>query len=332
MRRSRRLHWALVALCGILLLASAGFGLRSYVSLQLMRSAYAVGVPEVSSIRGWMTLRFVATSHRVAEKALIERLALAPETDPETSLRTLADRQGTEPLLYVQRTQVAVAAIAPPPDAAEAKKSENWLGAFGEWVLDAMMVYGYPVLGLTLLLGAIGLPLPAGLLTIVAGALVAQGQMSWGWAGGTAIAASVAGDMVGYRLGQALGGRFLQRWGRWVGYTEARRVQVERQFERHGMLTVILTRTLASYLSSVVNLLAGAGRYRFVRFLMLALVGRLLWSAAYLGLGFLGSNGDLDAATRLLQNLSGMLISLALLAVTIRLMSKSAVGNTGGTI
>jgi membrane protein DedA with SNARE-associated domain len=206
------------------------------------------------------------------------------------------------PLLYVQRTQEAVAAIAPPPDAAGAKKRESWLGAVGDRFLDGLMVYCYPVLGLTLLLGAI------------------------------AVAASVAGDMAGYRLGQALGGRFLQRWGRWIGYTAARRVQVERQFERHGMLTVILSRTLASYLSSVVNLLAGAGRYRFARFLALALVGRLLWSAAYLGLGYFGSNGDLDAATRLLQNLSAMLISLALLAVSIRLTFRSAPADTGNAV
>ena len=331
MRRSRRLHRALVALCGVALLASAGFGLRSYWSLQLMRSAYAVGTPGVSNIRPWMSLRVVATSYRVGEKALIERLGLGPETDPETSLRTLADRQGTAALDYVRRTQEAVAAIAPPPDAAGAKKRESWLGAVGDRFLDGLMVYGYPVLGLTLLLGAIGLPLPAGLLTIVAGSMVAQGQMSWAWAGGIAVAASVAGDMAGYRLGQALGGRFLQRWGRWIGYTAARRIQVERQFERHGMLTVILSRTLASYLSSVVNLLAGAGRYRFARFLALALVGRLLWSAAYLGLGYFGSNGDLDAATRLLQNLSAMLISLALLAVSIRLTFRSAPADTGNT-
>jgi hypothetical protein len=34
---------ASLALCALALLASIGFGLRAYVSLQLMRAAYAVG-------------------------------------------------------------------------------------------------------------------------------------------------------------------------------------------------------------------------------------------------------------------------------------------------
>ena len=192
-----------------------------------------------------------------------------------------------------------------------------------------MLEYGYPVLGLTLVLGAIGLPLPGGLLTIVAGSLAAQGQMSWVWAGGVAITSSVAGDMAGYGLGHALSGHFLQRWGRWIGYTPARRLRVERLFERQGMLTVILSRTLVSHLSSVVNLLAGAIRYRLFPFLALAIVGRLLWSSAYLGLGYFGSNGDLDAAARFLQNLTGLLISLAVFAFSAGMAVRRSTAGAG---
>ena len=104
------------------MIASAGFGLRTYGSLQLLRSAYAVGAPEVSNIRPWMTLRYVSTTYRASEKALIERLALAPDTDPETSLDTLAEREGSSRLQYVQRVQQAVAAIASVPVADPAAK------------------------------------------------------------------------------------------------------------------------------------------------------------------------------------------------------------------
>ncbi len=70
-------------------------------------------------------------------------------------------------------------------------------------------MYSYPVLGLTLLLGAIGLPVPTGLATAVAGSLAARGSLSWAWAAALGVIASVLGDAVGYGLGRVLGRRFL---------------------------------------------------------------------------------------------------------------------------
>jgi membrane protein DedA with SNARE-associated domain len=67
-----------------------------------------------------------------------------------------------------------------------------------------------------------------------------------------------------------------------------------------------------SYLSSVASLLAGISHYRLSKFLAIALVGRLIWTAAYLGLGY-GIGADWEAATGFLTNLSGLVLSLALL-------------------
>jgi membrane protein DedA with SNARE-associated domain len=76
---------------------------------------------------------------------------------------------------------------------------------------------------------------------------------------------------------------------------------------------VLLTRTLVSYLSSVVSLLAGVSRYRLTEFVVLAVIGRLMWTSAYLGLGYV-IGADLEATAGFLTNLSGMLVSLAGLA------------------
>ena len=305
-------RWALIALCVAAALATAGFGFRTYWSLQLMRSAYAVGAPATSNLRGWMTLRYVATTYRTPEAGLIGRPGLAPEIDPNTTLKSLAEREGVSPLQYVQRVQRAVAEAMPGLAADRDNRSTGWLGALGDRFLAALLVYGYPILGLTLLLGAIGVPLPSGMLAAVAGSLAAQGQLSGFWASTVAVTASVAGDMAGYGLGRLPGPQFLQRWGGWIGYTPARQLRVTELFQHHGMLTVLLSRTLVSHLSAVVNLIAGVGRYRPAWFLALAVVGRVLWTSAYLGLGYV-VGGDLDAATRFLQNLTGLLIALAML-------------------
>ncbi|MBA3058789.1 MAG: DedA family protein [Gammaproteobacteria bacterium] len=313
--RLQRPRWqqrALMALCALLLLASIGFGLRTYVSFQLMQSAYAAGLPGVSSLRGWMTLRYVATTYRASETVLIARLGLASATDPDTTLKTIAERNDVAPLDYVQRTQRVVAELAPALAESRESTSTSWLGAFGDQFLAALLLYGYPALGLTLFLGALGVPLPAGLLAAVTGSLAAQGKLDWFWASTLAITASVLGDVVGYGLGRLVSVKFLNRWGHWVGYTLKNQSKVEGMFQRHGVLTLLLSRPLVSYLSSVVNLLAGVIRYQLPAFLILTVMGRLLWTCAYMGLGYV-VGGDLDAATRFLQNLAGLLISSALL-------------------
>jgi membrane protein DedA with SNARE-associated domain len=208
--------------------------------------------------------------------------------------------------------QQAIVDVTPALTAQPVKRAKDWLGGLGDELLSAVLVYGYPALGLILLLGALGLPLPTGLATAVAGSLVAQGQLNGMLAGAVVLLASIAGDMAGYVLGRLLSDEFLKRRGYWVGYTPARRERVERLFDRSGALTILLSRTLISHVSSVVNLLAGISRYRKTEFLAFTALGRIIWSSAYLSLGY-AVGGDLDAATGFLGNLSGLLLTLAIL-------------------
>jgi membrane protein DedA with SNARE-associated domain len=315
--RARRplLHWLILALCLIATLTTAVFGLRSYHSLLLLRSAYAAGTPEVSSIRPWMTLRYVAGTYRVPETILIARLGLSAETEPDTSLRLLAQREERSPFEYAQRVQQAVVEVAPRGSADRSGHGTSWLAAFGDEFLAALLVYGYPILGLTLLLGAIGLPVPTGLSAALAGSLAARGNMSWEWAATMAVTASVLGDAAGYGLGRALSQQFLERHGRWLGYSPARREHVALLFDRWGGLGVLLSRTLVSHLSAVLNVLAGASRYRLSAFLTFTVVGRILWTSAYLGLGY-AVGASLEAAAGFLANLSIFLVSLAVLTAS----------------
>lgn len=76
---------------------------------------------------------------------------------------------------------------------------------------------------------------------------------------------------------------------------------------------MFITRTFMSYLSSIASVLAGMSHYRLAKFLATALVGRLVWTAGYFGLGY-GIGGDWEAATSFLTNLSVLVLLLALLA------------------
>ncbi len=311
-RRWRRA--ALLALVVAAALASALFALRTYQTFALLQSARAAGAPAVSSIRAWMTLRYIVDHYHVPQTALYERLGLPPHVDPAASLKALADERGVSPFRYVQQVQRAVADIA--PEASDVRNKTGWLSTLSDETLAALLAYGYPVLALILLVGAIGLPVPTGLSTAVAGSLISNGSMGWVWSTTIAVAASVLGDAVGYGLGRLLSAHALERHGRWIGYAPARRQRVERLFERLGGVTVFLTRTLVSHLSSVVNLLAGASRYAWGGFLGFTIIGRSVWTSAYLGLGY-AVGADLEAAASFLGNLSFLLISLAVLAVAV---------------
>jgi membrane-associated protein len=246
---------------------------------------------------------------------LLERLGLAPNTDPRTSLRSLAQAAGLPLIEYVQGVQRAIAGIESGVRPDSAGKQSSWLAAIGDAYLAAVLTYGYPALALTIFLGSFGVPVPHGIAVTVAGSLAAQGRIDWAWAGAATVVASILGDIAGYALGRLLDRGVLERRGRWLGYTRERALRIKGLFEQWGAWTVLITRTFVSHLGPAVNLLAGAAGYRWTVFLAMTLLGRLLWTSAYLGLGY-AVGSDPEAATGFLANLSGLLVSLAVLAAS----------------
>ena len=291
-------------------LASILFGLRSYSSFLLLRSAYEAGRPQVSSLRAWMTLDHVAATYRVPMNELIPRLGLPPDTSGNESLKDdCRPTRRRRASISCGRSSARSGQSAPVPESGQSS------GGLTDRILSALLIYGYPALALTLLLGAIGLPLPIGVAAVLAGSLAALGNLRWEWAGLIAVAASFAGDMIAYGIGRAVSDSFLARHGRWIGYSPQRRDSIQALLQTWGGLTVIVSRTLTSSLSSVVSIFAGVSRYRFSHFLGFALFGRLIWTSAYLGLGY-GIGGNIDAASQFLGNLSGLVIALGVLVVS----------------
>jgi membrane protein DedA with SNARE-associated domain len=298
----------LLAVIVLSALASIFFGLRSYSSFLLLRSAYEAGRPQVSSLRAWMTLDHVSATYRVPLTELMARLDLPPDTNRDESLKAIADQRRVPRFDFVRQVQRALGQSTPAPESGQIS------GGLTDRILSALLVYGYPALALTLLLGAIGLPLPIGVAAVLAGSLASLGNLRWEWAAMIIVTASFAGDMIAYGIGRAVSDHFLSRHGRWIGYSPQRRDNIQVLLQKWGGVTVIVSRTLTSSLSSVVSIFAGVSRYRFSHFLVFALVGRLIWTTAYLGLGF-WIGGNIDAASQFLGNLSGLLIAVGVLVV-----------------
>ena len=311
-----RFHWrrpVLLVLFAVAAFAGVIFGLRTYRSFLLLRSAYELGAPDLGSVRPWMTLDYVARTYHVPVTALAKRLGIPSDIDPNTTLRSFARSLGVPPFQYIEQVQQAIFELRPRLGTPGVKDMISAPETLGDKILAALLVYGYPVLGLTLLLGTMGMPFPSALSVVVAGSLIARGQMGWFGSGVVSVSCSVLGDLAGYGLGWVLGREFFERRGHWFGFTAARRARVEMLFRQWGVLTVLLSRSLLSLLSSAVNLLAGASRYWLRVFLLFSILGRTIWTSAYLGLGY-GFGVAIEAAADFPSNLSGLLASLALLA------------------
>lgn len=303
---SKKLRRAAFALSLLFVFPTAFFALRSYGSFRLLRSAYEAGAPKTSSIRAWMTVGYIAGVYHIPAAELRDQLKIPSNSGEDTTLRSAAEQSGVSPYQYVARAQRIVAAQGSNGAAGGASESSGWLGALGDQALSALLVYGYPALGLSVLLGAIGLPLPQGLATIVAGSLASEGRFNWIVAGSITVVASVLGDAVDYGCGVLLGRELLQRYGRWLGFSNERQDRVRSLFDKWGLGMVLVTRTFVSYLSSSASLLAGVSHYRLSKFLGVTVVGRVVWTAAYLGLGYVIGT-DLESATAFLTNLSGLI-------------------------
>ncbi len=171
-------------------------------------------------------------------------------------------------------------------------------------LLTALLAYSAPALGLALLIVALGIPLPATLLLLASGAFVSQGALDGRLALGLGLLGSVLGDSGSYCLGRCGGVLVLK-------HIEGRAIwrQARASFERRGALAIFLTRFMLTPLALPTNLIAGSSRYAYGRFLMLDVLGELVWIALYGGLGYAFAD-QWETVSDLAGNLTGALIGL----------------------
>ena len=187
----------------------------------------------------------------------------------------------------------------------------GWLDAIGDATLGFLVAYGYPALAGILFAGAVGVPVPSGAATSIVGSLVAQGTLNLAIVAAVATIASVLGDLVGYWIGQAIGCPMLNRYGKWVGLPYPRLVKAYAFFHRWGAPGVFLTRTVLSGLSPAVNLMAGASHYRRNTFVVWDAIGRAVWTAIYLGIGYWFERTT-DPGIDVIEDQGGLLVVLLL--------------------
>jgi membrane protein DedA with SNARE-associated domain len=163
------------------------------------------------------------------------------------------------------------------------------------------------------LLAQLGLPVPAVPLLIVAGALVANGQLSLAAILGATLAASLLGDLPWYFAGRRYGYRVLHRLCRIAIEPDTCVKQTETLFERWGAPSLLVAKYLPGF-ATVAPPLAGAMGLRLPHFLAFSAVGAVLWACAPLALGMIFS-AQVEQALAWIERMGARSMTLAVTVV-----------------
>ena len=151
---------------------------------------------------------------------------------------------------------------------------------------------GYIGLFSLLFLEGTSLPIPSEVILPFAGYLVSTGRFDYWLALLFATSASVLGALVDYAIGFLLGDIITKRAVRYSPVNQQRLLSVQKLFEKHGEIIVIVTRLIPG-MRTLASFPAGAANMQISKFAVYTALGSGIFNAAliYLGL-YLGKNWD----------------------------------------
>ena len=161
-------------------------------------------------------------------------------------------------------------------------------------VVQFVLKHGYSILFAAVFVRQIGLPVPAPLFLLAAGALAASGMLGVVPGLAFAVIACVLADWAWYEAGRRRGDTVLHFIHRVTRDPDAHDRRAKRIFARHGPPLLVLAKFVPG-LDAVAPPLAGIARTARLRFFALETLGASAWSGLYLGLGYVFSH-DLDRA------------------------------------
>ncbi|HXZ33304.1 MAG TPA: VTT domain-containing protein [Terriglobales bacterium] len=146
--------------------------------------------------------------------------------------------------------------------------------------------HGYLLIFLVVLAEALGLPLPASLALVGAGAAVASHILSAPAVVVLALMALLIGDTLFFFLGRYMGWALLGVLCRLSISPESCILRSAESFYKRGKVTLLFAKFIPG-VNTMAAPLAGSMKMRFTQFLQLDSTGALLYILAYSGLGFL---------------------------------------------
>jgi len=282
---------------------------KSWKTYTLLSNARVIGVESAADLRAKNTLNDLLVEYQVTTEGLIHLLG-APLPDKSLSIKAIAESRGEDELDLVAKIQTLVPQAIDLNDQADS----SWTEFVEELLYESLARYGLLIVLVVVLLGALGLPVPAGPMVGIVGLMAFSGLFDALFAAVGIVLAALVGDVLLFELGRRVDPGWLNKHGSKFGFTERNRHRVEHLFLRWGSLTLILTRSLVAHVSAVVSLMAGASSLVRGQYLLNCLIGRLGWLLIYFGFGYF-VGGDLAMAGSFLGYLSLTLLGILLIVV-----------------
>ncbi len=158
--------------------------------------------------------------------------------------------------------------------------------------LEFLLHHGYVVLLAWVFAEQIGLPVPSLPILLAAGALAGTGRFSFAGSIFLSVLASLVADSAWYALGRVRGIKVLQLLCKISLEPDSCVRRTEGLFAKQGARSLVFAKFVPG-LGSVAPPLAGIFHMRPARFFLFDVLGALLWSSVYVGLGYVFS-GEIE--------------------------------------
>jgi membrane protein DedA with SNARE-associated domain/rhodanese-related sulfurtransferase len=189
-------------------------------------------------------------------------------------------------------------------------------------IVQYLVQHGYSVLFAAVFANQVGLPVPAILFLLAAGALAGSGRLSLAVALCLAVAASLLADWVWYEAGRRWGDTILHFIHGLAIDPDAAERRSKKNFAKYGPAVLLVAKFVPGLDAAAPPLAAisGTGQLRFLTF---DTAGATLWSCAYAGLGYAFSR-DLNRAAAYAARMGQLFALVALVGLCIYLGRKLA--------
>ncbi len=193
-----------------------------------------------------------------------------------------------------------------------------------EEMTSLLAQHGLALVFANVLLTQSGVPVPAMPMLIVAGALMAQGQIALAPLILVSVAASLIGDTLWYLAGRRYGYRILRTLCRVSIEPDSCVKQTETIFERWGAPSLMLAKYIPGF-STIAPPLAGTMRVGLPSFLGYSTVAALLWSGLPIALGAVFST-EVERVLEWLESMGtgavAMIAAIVLLYVGVKMAQR----------
>ncbi|MEH7368884.1 DedA family protein [Priestia megaterium] len=145
--------------------------------------------------------------------------------------------------------------------------------------------YGYIVILLVLFCGIVGIPAPEESFLILLGMFIAKHQLNLYESSLFAFLGVITGMLTAYGLGRYAGTPFFDKYGKYVGLTKEKIEAASGSYHKYGIWTILFGLYIPG-LRQISPYMAGISRYPFLLYLLLSVVGSLVWVLSFLILGY----------------------------------------------